>query len=184
MDLARICLLAVLLATPLTTPRAQLSSPASIVLTVSVPPRLSLRAERAPRVEMRSNNEIEVVAEIEVLGNTRYRASVRSARRPDGNSAADGVRVAVRNASGALEPLEGASALLVVTDGHRSGRHEVRCVVHADDPALVQPNRCALVFEVTSVDGERLLRAAAVLDLEDALLIRPRPSETGPGERQ
>ena len=179
MDLARASLLAALLATPVATLQAQLASAASVGLTVTVPPRLSLRAERAPRVEIRSLNEIEVVAEIEVIGNTRYQASVRSARPSD---SADKVRVAVRSASGLLEPL--GSAVIVVRDGHRSGRHEVRCVVRSDDPALVQPNRCALVFEVTSVDGERLLRAAAVLDLEDALLIRPRSSETAAGERQ
>jgi hypothetical protein len=71
MDLARVLLLATLVATPLATPRCQLSSPTSIALTVSVPPRLSLRSARAPYVEIRSVHEIVVEAEIEVIGNTR-----------------------------------------------------------------------------------------------------------------
>ena len=187
MELPRLSIFA-LLALAAATPRsaqAQANSPMSVTLVVTVPPRLSLRSVRPARVETRSETEIEVVTEIEVSGNTRYRATVHaSGHGGQAASSTSGVRVAVRNASGGLEELTPTQAVTTVTDGYRSGRHEVRCVVRSDDPALLQPNRCAFVFEVTSVDGERLLRASAVLDLEDALQIRPRSSDVAVGDRQ
>ena len=188
MDLARSSLLVLMLAGPLSAAQAQvqLASSASVTLVVTVPPRLSIRSLTPPRVEVRSRTEIEVISEIEVAGNTRYTVVVRPVRpmRGDAGTSLPAVQVSVRDGSGALRPLDPVNPLTIVSNGTRSGRHELRCVVKADDPALVQPNRCALVFEVTSVDGERLLRAAAVLDLEDALQITPRASVFGQEDRE
>jgi hypothetical protein len=171
MDLTRVSLLALLLAAPA---GAQLSSSASVTLTVTVPTRLSIRSLATPTVMVRSSSEIDVVTSIEVESNTRYTVTARRARTAQARSSQ--VRVSVRNAAGALEELSATEPVTIVSNGARSARHELICRVYSVDPSLVQPNGCELVFEVTSVVDERLLRASAVLNLEEALLVAPRPS--------